>query len=797
MSAIPSNVQTTVCTQSDKQKDLGQVFSPNYIVDLILNEIGYVGEKIIEKKVMEPSFGEGAFLIRIVQRLIDICRANNIPDEKIESIVDENVYGIEIDQELYWKTVGKLNAVLDINGLNTIEWSNLSNSNTLDYEIYEKFDYVVGNPPYIRIHNISEETRSSLDQFKFSQGTTDMYILFFEKCINMLNKNGLLGFITPNSYMTNTSQKEFRKYLIQENLLQTVIDFKSYQIFEDIMTYTAITVINKQKSVFDFTYKVYEKNEQKYLTVYSTLDYDEESAGQPWNFDTEENTNLLNLIKNRSINLSKYATVQYGVATNKDALYVGSIRATSKKSKKVVFKNSFDKDIEFEIERSILKPVVKGAAYNGIIDENQMIIFPYEWEPNSKTYKVIAEEKLEKKFPLAYKYFLTYQEELSKRDLHRNTLWYEFGRSQGLNNIKYKKLVIKNVFGPDIDQMKIYELDEDVVVYSGIYITAQDQSHLEKVKHILETDEFCRYSKIVGKNMSGGYKNISTNHIKNYGINKFIGKQYFELPENFEELDAASKDNYWQEYLDNEFLTALNFSYECYLESPRSTKKTTPIHSFIAEAIQFKLGDSFVVISQGHNLSKEGTEEINIQGRYYNKNVDISVIKDGVTLGSIGVKFINSNFSQNSNNYFENMMGETANLRINNHPYSHLIILPGYLPYYNNNKICTKIEEVTDNNLEKYVKLNRENIGLFHRPDLMSVILIDTGNRGYLEEMVRTKTARDKDDFIKYLNIQYSNIDDNQNIVQEATKLYLKKHQSIYKFMNAFVSLIMANAYGK
>ena len=63
--------------KGESTKDLGQVFTPNHIVDLILDEVGYFGEKIINRKILEPSFGDGAFLIKIIQRLIDTCKASN------------------------------------------------------------------------------------------------------------------------------------------------------------------------------------------------------------------------------------------------------------------------------------------------------------------------------------------------------------------------------------------------------------------------------------------------------------------------------------------------------------------------------------------------------------------------------------------------------------------------------------------------------------------------------------------------------------------------------------------------
>ena len=176
--------------------------------------------------------------------------------------------------------------------------------------------------------------------------------------------------------------------------------------------------------------------------------------------------------------------------------------------------------MKFKIERSILKIIVKGSTYKGKTDKSKMIIFPYNWNKKKKAYEVILEDELQQKYPFAYEYFLNYKSELQNRNLAPKTKWYELGRSQGLNNSRHKKLVISNIFDCAKSNMKVYELNEDEIVYSGIFITCEDKKDLNSVKEILESEEFCQYSKIVGKNMSGGWKNISTKNIKLYRMNK-------------------------------------------------------------------------------------------------------------------------------------------------------------------------------------------------------------------------------------------------------------------------------------
>ena len=81
-----------------KHKTLGQVFTPQWIVSEILDMIGYKGTSILDKYIMEPSSGDGAFLCEIVNRYIDICLDNNIEPKDIITRLSQYIYAIEIDE---------------------------------------------------------------------------------------------------------------------------------------------------------------------------------------------------------------------------------------------------------------------------------------------------------------------------------------------------------------------------------------------------------------------------------------------------------------------------------------------------------------------------------------------------------------------------------------------------------------------------------------------------------------------------------------------------------------------------
>ena len=111
------------------------------------------------------------------------------------------------------------------------------------------------------------------------------------------------------------------------------------------------------------------------------------------------------------------------------------------------------------------------------------------------------------------------------------------------------------------------------------------------------------------------------------------------------------------------FRKGLEEGYKEYLSvHPRSRAKILPIHQVIAEILLAKLGGQakgFTVLAMGIDNSKE----LALGGKYYTKAIDIAVLYNNQPVSGLGFKFITSNYKQNSNNYFENMLGETANLK--------------------------------------------------------------------------------------------------------------------------------------
>lgn len=160
--------------------------------------------------------------------------------------------------------------------------------------------------------------------------------------------------------------------------------------------------------------------------------------------------------------------------------------------------------------------------------------------------------------------------------------------------------------------------------------------------------------------------------------------------------------------MDNQlFLTEIGASFKKFLETgSRSNEKLKILHGAIAEDLRQRLGIGYTVCSLGIGTGKEAT----MKGRYIDKVVDITIMRACKPVAGIGVKFVMQNYSQNSNNYFENMLGETANIRCANLPYFQIFIIPDKMPYYDKKGNIQKWEEFTEHNCKKYLTLSSDDI---------------------------------------------------------------------------------------
>ena len=140
-----------------------QIFTPDEYVEDMLDRIGYV-ENLVGKTVLENSCGQGNILVPIVGRYIRDAKMQGLSEKCIAESLSQNIIGFEIDKEQREKCIERLDRTCALSGIENVQW-NILNQDFLAYKASElKASFIVGNPPYITYHDMTEEERMYLKE---------------------------------------------------------------------------------------------------------------------------------------------------------------------------------------------------------------------------------------------------------------------------------------------------------------------------------------------------------------------------------------------------------------------------------------------------------------------------------------------------------------------------------------------------------------------------------------------------------------------------------------------------------
>lgn len=482
----------------NKRKFLGQVFTPIPCVNKMLDEVDFKGLNIVEKYVLEPSFGDGNFLSVIVERYIKACEIKEYSKKQIEKSLNKYIYGVELDSSVYEITKIRLNSILKEYELKPINWDNLYNINTMDFNPKIKFNFILGNPPYVSSKNLDNKSKEIIESYPMLTRASDLYVYFYVKCNELLAKNGKLIFITPNRFLKLPSLSKFRNWLKEENLIKKIENFQDFQIFPDATVNTAILYLEKNKADSKFTY--IDKNTTRIIDC-------RDLGTNRWILTSDIDSSFISSLGNKPFKIEQLKNIK-GLCSIQTALnnfFIGDI-IEYKGNGVVIFKNDFG---EFEIEENILSKTFKSSKLQ--YKEDRRLIFPFNFENNK--YSAITEKELANKFPKAYKMFLFCKKDLIKRKV--NSSWFSYS-SKNINND------FKLAFKHNMNFKKGFECeiitDSSIKVYGGFHFASNDLTKLERLKQIFESEDFYKYSKIVGKDLSSTFNTLLLRDIKSYKV---------------------------------------------------------------------------------------------------------------------------------------------------------------------------------------------------------------------------------------------------------------------------------------
>ncbi|MCQ2259968.1 MAG: SAM-dependent methyltransferase [Bacteroidales bacterium] len=509
--AIPDTEKTTN----------GSVYTPKYIRDYIVCQIIHSVEKpLTECLCADISCGCGAFLYTLAEYI-------HKHTGELYSNIFKHLYGVDISAtsvnraKIMLALVALQNGeIIQENAFNLFAGDSL----TFDFQSMPNvvnnngLDIIVGNPPYVRSRHINKETKKNLSIWSTSKvGNADLYIPFFEIGLTALNENGLLGYITVNTFFKSVNARTLRNYFSNNHLSLSIVDFGQQLVFKKKLAYTCLTFMSKKQSESLLYVKadVAEVEAQKNF-VYSRIIYSSLDNHRGWHLNRNEVLENIRLIENVGDALGDKYVIKNGIATLANDVFIFRPVRTDG-NYYYLLREGKEYNIEKSICRDIIKPnILKCEAE--ISEKEEKIISPYDADCN-----IIAEDFFVEEFPNAYKYLQDCRDVLDKRDNGEGdyAAWYAFGRTQAIAD-SGKKLLFP--YMSDFPHF-IYTSQKDMMIYCGYAIYNESETELLFLKKVLESSVFDYYIKNTSKPYSTGYYSYAKNYVKSFGIYPFTEEQ--------------------------------------------------------------------------------------------------------------------------------------------------------------------------------------------------------------------------------------------------------------------------------
>jgi len=469
--------ETHVEEKRTKRKSQGIYYTPTFVTKYIVQQT--VGRYLAENgyhpshppRVLDMACGSGSFLIEafdVIDRYVMNLRGQTTspPAPLLKAgegsvfdrarqleILQNCIFGVDKDKQAV--EVARLNLLL--RGLHSREklpmLENIRHGDSLRPETWEAvgrignptsrdtiptYDVIIGNPPYVRIQTLDKSEVEFFNQnFEAATGSYDIYVLFVEKALHLLKPGGVMGFILPNKFMQSDYGEGLRKLLSENQYVEQIVDFKSFQVFDGATTYTCLLFLRKSSnpsfslvvpvSFADKTEEIFNVSPTKVPSSNLTI--------KAWSLSNDRSSGLLEKINNtNALSLLELpCDMSRGSSSGADDIFIltkwGDGRYKTKEGLVV--------DIESEVLRIPLYATDYGR-YDFRPKAKQRIIFPYR--VTSDSYNLLDEKEFQENYPKAFSYLLKCKNELEKRKDYKT--WYAFSAPRNLHLHDIAQIVV-------------------------------------------------------------------------------------------------------------------------------------------------------------------------------------------------------------------------------------------------------------------------------------------------------------------------------------------------------------------
>jgi hypothetical protein len=488
----------------------GAIYTPqiirNFIVSEAFDKINAIDNSI---KISDIAMGCGGFLFNASRELKK--RTGKFYSE----IFQNHIFGLDIQEYSVNRTKLLLSLLAFQSGEDIEDFEfNLYQGDSLDFDWTTKivdftgFSIILGNPPYVCARNLDKIAKDKLKNWEVCKsGNSDLYIPFFQIAVENLAVNGVLGFITMNSFFKSLNGRALRDYFQRKELAISIIDFGSEQVFKSKNTYTCICFIENREQQF-ISYTESETKKLDHKLSFKKVKYNILNSKKGWNL---KDNKTISKIESTGIPFGELYQTRHGIATLKNDIYI--FRPVDEDENFFYLQNGS----LYKIEKGICKDIVNSNKLSrevSLKNLKEKVIFPYDQQEKPK---LLDENLMKESFPEAYKYLQNKRKILAERDKGKGNYenWFAFGRTQSLERIKNKMFFPKY---SDRTPNFIINSDEDLLFYNGLAVVGSSETDMKIIKKIMESSIFWYYIKTTSKPYSSDYYSLNGNYIKNFGV---------------------------------------------------------------------------------------------------------------------------------------------------------------------------------------------------------------------------------------------------------------------------------------
>ena len=389
---------------------------------------------------------------------------------------------------------------------------------------YMDYDYVVGNPPYVRVQNLPDRQKEYLDQLYDSAiGNYDLYCLFTERGIDLLDDGGRLGYIVPNQFMHTDYGAGMRAEILERTSIEEMYDFRNSGVFEDAMNCPAIFILEEEDDA-----DVRSENDIRSIRVKSNIDKESGRAVDEKVIDlvsekrghagySDQYMDVFDFPQNRLTADDYWAlmppheleifeklernadqrisdvvdSVFAGTQTGANKIYVvtpvDADRIDSSDGGSTVTVKPSGEERTYEVETDLLRPWLQGNDIRRWRGDwsGQHVILPYyiEGEGDQRNAQLYDPDEMRENFPLTWDYFEDHRDSLESREggrMRGRDDWYGFTYPKSHERFERLKLI-----APAISMDSRFMFDETGSWYFKTGYGIQAEPHLEDQTSVL------------------------------------------------------------------------------------------------------------------------------------------------------------------------------------------------------------------------------------------------------------------------------------------------------------------------